>query len=83
MKIVIVMIMVGFFMVGIAEAQTIKASDTTELCVMLGQYDPFCDGVVSVTMPSSRDPKWTIVFVDGLVIATTSPVELWYHPKKK
>ena len=43
-------------------------------------YQPISN-ISSVTMPSTKDPKWTIVYTNGAVLVTTNPVTMLYRPK--
>jgi len=87
MKIPLGLILVGCLLAGIAEAQALKASDVDFICLNLeGRERCFASGeIISVTMPSSRDPKWTVVYStesgDTHVIVTTHPVEIHYRKK--
>jgi hypothetical protein len=79
-----------FFSATFGTAQTLKA-DKVDFCqirvVIYDWYnysadcfDPI-DDIVSVTMPSTKDPKWTIIYKDGKTTVTTAPLVMTYRQK--
>jgi hypothetical protein len=80
-----------FFSATFANAQTLK-SDKVEFCYInvviydwSNYYAHYCtdpiDDIVSVTMPSTKDPKWTIVYKNGVTTVTTAPLVMTYRQK--
>ena len=90
MRRILVMAAMVLVIAGVANGQTIKGSDYDFQWIGVGDtayWTPqLGTTVVSVTMPSSRDPKWTIVTKSGditLTCTTTAHIEVWYEQRKK
>jgi hypothetical protein len=76
-----------------ANAQTLKADTVQFITVAMTTahgLDHIADesgystsDISSVILPSTKDPKCTVVFKDGTTAATTNPVLVVYRPKAK